>query len=90
MKKILGLITHRHFDKAYSRLHRDVRRAFQERRSLLLIDPEHPLLRVHELQGKWKNHWSINITGDIRAIFSIDGNIAIFKYIGTHAELYGK
>jgi mRNA-degrading endonuclease YafQ of YafQ-DinJ toxin-antitoxin module len=34
--------------------------------------------------------FSINVTGDYRAIFYIENNIAVFYKIGRHSELYNK
>lgn len=54
--------------------------------------PNEPLLRNHQLQREWSGFWSININGDIRAIYTEkveEGTkIAYFITIGTHKELY--
>lgn len=43
------------------------------------------------LSGNYSGFHSINITGDIRALYEeIDGSYVIFEFIGTHSELYGK
>ncbi|MEK7609975.1 MAG: hypothetical protein AAB470_02555 [Patescibacteria group bacterium] len=89
MRKIISFIFHKNFDKSFVRLDGDIKKAFRERRNLLLIDSNHPILDIHPLHGKWKNSWSMNITGDIRAIFKLEGYIAIFWDIGTHSQLYG-
>ncbi len=53
-------------------------------------DPQNPTLRNHGLSGKWKGHFSINVTGDTRAIyFAIEDEMVRFVAIGTHSELYG-
>ncbi|MEY3783824.1 MAG: hypothetical protein RLZZ230_146 [Candidatus Parcubacteria bacterium] len=53
-------------------------------------DPQNPSLRNHGLSGRWKCHFSINITGDTRAIyFVIEDDMVRFVAIGTHSELYG-
>lgn len=48
-------------------------------------------LRDHALVGKYRGYRSINITGDIRALYytQADGAIVIFALIGTHSQLYG-
>lgn len=53
-----------------------------------MIDSDHPLLNNHPLYGKWEGCWSINVTGDIRAIYKTEGFIAIFLEIGSHGQLY--
>lgn len=53
-------------------------------------DPQNPTLRNHGLSGRWKGHFSINITGDTRAIyFVIEGDLVRFIAIGSYSELYG-
>ena len=64
----------------------------KERLELFLEHPTHPALRNHKLKGKLKNFCSINITGDIRAIYKIKKHkkelIAEFIRLGTHTQLY--
>ncbi|MDQ2933234.1 MAG: hypothetical protein M3Q80_02540 [bacterium] len=88
MRRIVGIILSKNFEKSYAKLDTSVRKAFKERRNLLLMDPDHPLLNCHPLHGKWKGYWSINVTGDIRSIFKMEGFFAIFVEIGTHGNLY--
>ena len=78
------------FLKDYSKLSKAVKKKFVERIQLFLDDPQHPLLRIHELKGDMKPMQSMNITGDYRALFIIDTNkqYIIFYKIGTHSELY--
>ncbi|MEX0931953.1 MAG: type II toxin-antitoxin system mRNA interferase toxin, RelE/StbE family [Candidatus Paceibacterota bacterium] len=53
-------------------------------------NPQNPTLRRHGLSGKWKGHFSINVTGDTRAVyFVIKDDIVRFVAIGSHSELYG-
>ena len=42
---------------------------FKERVSLFMDDIYNPLLNNHSLDGKWRGYRSINVTGDIRAVF---------------------
>ena len=88
MSKIVGFILHKNFERSYAKFSIDIKVAFKERRNLLLIDSQHPLLNNHPLHGKWRDHRSINISGDIRAIYKMEGFIAIFVAIGSHSELY--
>ncbi|MGB3023932.1 MAG: type II toxin-antitoxin system mRNA interferase toxin, RelE/StbE family [Candidatus Saccharimonadales bacterium] len=48
-------------------------------------------LRDHALQGKYKGYRSINISGDVRALYyqQADGTVVIFAVIGTYSQLYG-
>jgi len=88
MRRIVNRIYHRSFEKSFAKQTNEVKGAFRERRNLLLIDAEHPLLNNHKLHGKWEGCWSINVTGDIRAIYMTEGFIAIFLEIGSHSQLY--
>ena len=48
----------------------------------------HPLLNNHSLGGEYNGCRSINITGDIRAIFYVKTDVVVFINIGSHPELY--
>lgn len=65
-------------------------RAFRNRLELFLTHPSHPLLRFHALRGELEAYYSINVTGDWRAIFRLDRERAelFFVSIGTHSQLY--
>lgn len=53
-------------------------------------DIKHPSLRTHKLVGNLSNEWSISIEGNIRLIYYIENNVAIFFKIGNHDEVYRK
>lgn len=61
---------------------------FEERLRLFLADPENQLLKNHQLKGKKKNYYSFSITGDIRVVYKIKGNILQLYDIGTHNQVY--
>ncbi|MBU2524093.1 type II toxin-antitoxin system mRNA interferase toxin, RelE/StbE family [Patescibacteria group bacterium] len=63
------------------------------RLSLFQKQPTHPTLRNHKLKGKLKAYCSINITGDIRAVYRIEEldkkeSTVKFVRLGSHSELY--
>lgn len=62
----------------------------QERLELFCSEPYHPQLRNHQLRGDYAEYRSINITGDVRALYLSRGDEAIFDLVGTHSQLYGK
>jgi addiction module RelE/StbE family toxin len=63
--------------------------AFKLRIELFQEDMHNPLLRNHSLKGKLIGYYSINITGDVRAIYEIiDDEIYLYQMIGTHSQLY--
>lgn len=76
------------FRKAYAKANVNIREAFKRRRILFEQDPFHPLLHNHALTGKYTGLRSINITGDWRALYEIDGQVIKFKLFGTHSQLY--
>ncbi len=79
----------RNFVKQYKKLPEKVRQQFKVRLELWIINPEHPTLRTHLLKGNLKGHWSMNISGDYRAIYyyASDEEV-VFTLIGTHSQLY--
>ena len=79
------------FEKQFSRIETKTQQRFKSRLRLFLQDQTHAMLRVHALQGKYKGYWSMNVTGDVRALYREDGDtIVIFAFIGTHNQLYRK
>lgn len=82
--------THRIFDKRFVKLPNKLKERFKEHRDLFLANPTHPLLDNHALTGDRTGQWSINVTGDWRALYEfLDSETIIFVEIGTHPQLYG-
>jgi addiction module RelE/StbE family toxin len=80
---------HKNFVKSYRKLPFKVQEKFKERKDLFLQDPFHPLLRNHALKGKYGGCRSVDITGDIRLIFTYRNDFtSVFLEIGSHSELY--
>ena len=52
-------------------------------------NPLHPTLRNHPLKGKYNRYRSIDITGDVRALYLQKENEVIFDAVGSHNQLYG-
>lgn len=66
-----------------------IQEKFYERIALFVRDQHNPLLGNHALSGAWAGYRSINITGDIRAVFEeINKKHVEFVDIGSHSELY--
>lgn len=85
----MKIVHHKNFKKQYKKLSHADQRRFKERRNLFLENPFHPLLNNHALHGIYQGCRSINITGDIRAIYEESGpDVILFATLGTHAELY--
>lgn len=86
----MRIYLHRKFLKKFAQLQPKLKEKFKERRNLFIQDMSHPLLNNHPLTGDRMGQWSINITGDWRAIYIFDQEkeAVIFIDIGTHSELY--
>ncbi len=66
-----------------------IQEKFYTRLALFVKDQRDPVLANHALNGEWAGYRSINITGDIRAVFEeIDKRHVEFIDIGSHSELY--
>ncbi len=79
---------HNHFRKQYKKLSTKTKERFNER---LVIFKDNPLtleLNNHTLHGKYAGCRSINVTGDIRAIYEVRERGIRFLDIDTHSNLY--
>jgi len=80
---------HRRFINQYWKLSVNQRKKCDARLLFFERNPYDPLLNNHPLKGKYKGYRSINITGDLRAIYCIlDNETAYFIFIDTHSNLY--
>jgi addiction module RelE/StbE family toxin len=78
------------FKKQYQKLPAKFQKQFDNRLRLFIEDPIDVRLRNHPLRGEFAGYWSINVNGDLRALYRRDGeDIIIFALIGTHSQLYG-
>ena len=85
----MTILFHKNFSKNYKKLSEIVRKQFQQRLKIFIEDPFHPVLHNHALHGEWQNFRSINITGDMRAIYQqISDHTVEFVIIDTHSNLY--
>lgn len=79
----------RTFKKMFKKLPAGLQDKFEERLFLFTQDTHHPLLHNHTLDGEWLGCRSINVTGDLRAVFEeVASNHFEFVAIGSHSELY--
>ncbi len=79
----------RKFAKQYDKADLKIKNAFQSRLKLFREDSFDPLLNNHSLQGKYLGYRSINVTGDLRAIYQKYDDLVIFVTIDSHSNLYG-
>jgi addiction module RelE/StbE family toxin len=80
---------HKDFIKAFRKLSPKTKKRFQERLLLFEKDQFSSALNNHALCGKYQGYKSINVTGDIRAIYGKNVQGIIFIAIGSHSSLYG-
>ena len=77
------------FKKLYKKSDDQIQQAFDSKILLFLDNQNNPILNVHRLHGKYSGFYSLNVTGDIRAVFhKIDFGKIKFVAIGSHSELY--
>ena len=76
------------FKKHYKLLPAKTRAQIDDRLRLFAKNPRDPRLRLHPLKGELAGYHSINISGDLRAVFKKDGAGILFALVGTHSQLY--
>ena len=80
---------HSKFQKQLQKLPIERQLAVKARLILFEQKPFIAILNNHALKGRYEGYRSINITGDMRAIFIVlDKNRVEFVYIGSHSQLY--
>lgn len=85
----MKIVFHKHFEKQFKKLSNNQKRAFQERLIIFSENQFHSALHNHPLRGTFKGYRSINIAGDLRAIYKmVKKEIFIFITIDTHDHLY--
>ncbi len=78
------------FEKDFTKLPAPIKKKVIATLEKFVADPQNPTLRNHGLSGKWKGYFSINVTGDTRAVyFVIEDDMVRFVAVGSHSELYG-
>lgn len=77
------------FKKQYKKLPKNIQKKFYKNLVIFIKNHKDRQLQTHKLHGKLNGLYSINITGDIRAIFDeITLDKVEFVAIGSHSELY--
>ena len=78
------------FEKDFTKLPTAIKKKTIVTLEKFIANPQNPTLRNHGLSGKWRGYFSINVTGDTRAIyFVMEDDLVRFVAIGSHSELYG-
>ena len=71
----------KNFVKLSKKLNPKLRVQMIERITLFSVNPLDPQLRDHRLKGKYKQYRSIDITGDYRALYLLQGDEVIFDVV---------
>ncbi len=80
---------HKNFEKQYKKLTKKEKNKLRKRLEVFLKDQFHLLLNNHPLKGKYLSYRTINITGDLRAVYKLlNENEYIFVAIDSHSNLY--
>ena len=88
--KILG--TSSRFSKNFTKLCKAREKKFksvvEEKIEVLLVNPRHTSLRLHKINLKGDQAWSISIDMKIRVLFVYSEDGIVLVNIGTHDEVY--
>jgi len=85
----MKIVFHKNFEKDLKKLNEKQRQKTKKCLKIFLSDSYVLTLDNHPLQGQYNDYRSINIGGDLRAIFKqLNENEAIFAAIGSHSKLY--
>ena len=79
---------HKDFIKDSKRLTVPQKEKLIQRLKLFGQEEFNPILNNHSLKGKYLGYRSINITGDLRAIYKKNRTEAIFVVLDSHSHLY--
>lgn len=85
----MNIQTTKSFNKQYSKLSNKVKLQFKRRIKLFRANPFDVTLRNHALKGRYLGYRSIDVNGDVRALYTVKSDIIIiFGFIGTHSQIY--
>ncbi len=83
-------IASKRFQKEFIKLPKSIQKKTVTSLEKFIVDPTDRTLKQHSLSGEWKGYFSININGDVRAVYLlVKPDLAQFVAIGSHSELYG-
>lgn len=77
------------FIKQFKKSPQKIKTQLIKRIEIFSQNPLYPSLHNHSLLGEYVGYYSINITGDWRAIYApISDNEVLFIALGRHSQLY--
>jgi addiction module RelE/StbE family toxin len=91
MPKIIFTHSYEKRAKKFIKKHPDLSSQYEKTLKLLEINPSHPSLKLHKLEGKLSDLYSvsINISYRISLEFYISDDEIILINVGSHNEVYG-
>ena len=84
----MNIVYHKIFLKDYKQLSPTQKEKLEKILRQFFLDEFNPILNNHPLKGKYLGYRSINVTGDLRAIYKKINNTALFVTIDSHSNLY--
>ena len=85
----MNIIFHKFFQKKLKKRTKKELCQLKDRLKLFSNDSNNPILNNHALHGKYAECRSINVNGDLRAIYKIQKeNVVLFIDIDNHPNLY--
>ena len=76
--------------RKFLKKHPELRNQYRKTLQLLELDPFHPSLRLHSLQGRLQGLSSVSINISYRIViqFIIEGNEILLVNVGKHEDVY--
>lgn len=85
----MTVVLHRNFEKRYTKLRKNDQKRCKQQLLIFSLDPYDPVLNNHALRGRYIGYRSINIAGDLRAVYRLlSADTALFTTVDTHSNLY--
>lgn len=85
----MKIIFHKNFRKEFAKLNKDEQKRVLFRLDIFQNDHLNKILNNHELKGPLSGFRSINLSGNLRAHYTLVAkDTAFFVLLGTHSELY--
>ncbi len=77
-------------EKTFLKKHYDLKEKYKKTLLFLKVNPHHPSLRLHKLQGNLREYHSVSISMNYRIVLELlitDEDI-VFLNVGKHNEVY--
>jgi len=82
----MNLLFTKTFVRDYRKLPKEIQRAVDKQLELLLSNPRHPSLNIKKMNDP-REIWEGRVTVSYRFTFQINGDIYVFRKVGTHDSL---